>query len=149
MKNLITLKDVTIRLGDRFLLPHSNWEIKAGENWAVLGPNGAGKSTLVRALTGDVPCVRGRLTYHGPLAVRRTIGCVSWEEQERLLARDQAMDAARDFAHRSDGFETARKAILSGIETDAADSSGFAKISPWPVSGMCWIAPSVSCPRGR
>lgn len=128
MKNLITLKDVTIRLGDRFLLPHTDWEIKAGENWAVLGPNGAGKSTLVRALTGDVPCVRGRLTYHGRLAANGTIGCVSWEEQERLLAREKAGDAARDFAHRSDGFETARTVILSGIETAVAYSAEFAKI---------------------
>lgn len=63
---LITLSDITIRLRDKFILPHTSWKILKGQHWAILGPNGAGKSSLVRVLTGDVPYVRGSITYHFP-----------------------------------------------------------------------------------
>lgn len=129
MKSLITLKNVTVRLGNRFLLPNTNWEIKSGENWAILGPNGAGKSTLVRALTGDLPCVRGSLTYHGPLADQRNIGYVSWEEQERLIAREEARDAPRYFSRKPDQYETARMTILSGIREGMDDHPDLKKVA--------------------
>jgi molybdate transport system ATP-binding protein len=57
---LITLERVTLRLGDRMLLPGTSWEIRTGENWAILGPNGSGKSALARAIQGDCPHVRGK-----------------------------------------------------------------------------------------
>jgi len=129
MTSLIALKNVAVRLGDRFLLPDTDWEIRSGENWAVLGPNGAGKSTLVRALIGDVPCVRGTLTRYGPLADGGTIGYVSWEEQERLVARERARDEARDFSQKPDGYETARAAILSAVGENGSDRRDLEKIA--------------------
>jgi molybdate transport system ATP-binding protein len=129
MKNIITLQNVTVRLGSRFLLPHTNWEIKSGENWAILGPNGAGKSTLVRALTGDLPCVRGTLTYHSPLTDQGSIGYVSWEEQERLIAREEARDASRYFSRKPDSYETARMTILSSIREGMDEHPDLKKVA--------------------
>ncbi len=129
MTSIITLNKVTVRLGDRFLLPDTDWEIRSGENWAVLGPNGAGKSTLVRALTGDVPCVRGSLTRRGPLVDGGSIGYVSWEEQERLIARERARDDARDFSQEPEGYETAQAAILSGAGENGCDRPDLEKVA--------------------
>ena len=133
--SLITLKNVTVRLGDRFLLFDTDWDIQSGENWAVLGPNGAGKSTLVRSLIGEVPCIRGSLTRHGPLADGGTIGYVSWEEQERLVARERARDAARDFSQRPADFETARASILSGGGKDGCDHHELEKVAAMTGAG--------------
>jgi len=62
-KPFITLKDITIRIRDRFILSHTCWEIKTHQHWVILGPNGAGKSVLVRALAGELPlrCFSGAI----------------------------------------------------------------------------------------
>ncbi len=44
------------------------FEVSRGELLAVLGPNGGGKTTLFRALLGEVPRRRGRVTLAGELA---------------------------------------------------------------------------------
>jgi molybdate transport system ATP-binding protein len=80
------------------LLPGTSWEIRDGENWAILGPNGSGKSTLARAVRGDVPHVRGKLTRHDPEAEGSRIGYVSFELQEELLAREERREEARSFS---------------------------------------------------
>ena len=35
---LITLEDITVRIRDRFILPHTSWTIKTGEQWRFSGP---------------------------------------------------------------------------------------------------------------
>lgn len=52
-KPFITLENITVRVGGRWLLTGLSWQIKTRENWIVWGPNGAGKSTLLRLITGD------------------------------------------------------------------------------------------------
>lgn len=49
------LTNVVIRYGERLILDHVNWAIRAGERWALIGPNGAGKSVLLSLLYGDHP----------------------------------------------------------------------------------------------
>lgn len=79
-KRLVTLRDVTVRVRDRHILPNTSWEIRTGQNWAVLGPNGSGKSSLVRLLVNDIPYSRGEIVFHG--LERRRIGYVSLELHE-------------------------------------------------------------------
>lgn len=97
-KLLITLEDVTLRLGGKMLLPGTSWKIRAGENWAILGPNGSGKSALARAIKGEVPHVRGKLTRHAPEARGEKIGYVSFELQEQILLREDRLEEARFFS---------------------------------------------------
>ena len=110
----ITLHDITIRLRDRFILPHTSWKIRTDENWVILGPNGAGKSSLVRVLAGDVPYVGRKVTYHFQEHPSDVIGFVSSELQEQLIAADRFQDMSRYFAGRPDEGLTARATILSG-----------------------------------
>ncbi len=85
----ITLRGVTVRVRDRFLLPDTSWEIRAGESWAILGPNGAGKSSLARVLMDDVPTTKGEVIRHHPDAARDRIGWVSPELQEWILGAEE------------------------------------------------------------
>ncbi|GAA4975009.1 ATP-binding cassette domain-containing protein [Algibacter aquimarinus] len=52
---LISLKNVTIKYGDRPILNSINWDIKPGEFWQLIGPNGSGKSTILTLVSGDNP----------------------------------------------------------------------------------------------
>ena len=115
---LITLERVTLRLGDRMLLPGTSWEIRTGENWAILGPNGSGKSALARAIQGDCPHVRGKLIRHDPEAEGKRIGYVSFELQEEILAREELREDERFFSGR--GHELTAGELLRGKNEDSA-----------------------------
>jgi iron complex transport system ATP-binding protein len=42
-----------------------NWQVSAGERWAVLGPNGSGKTTLMQLASGYLHPTRGTLEVLG------------------------------------------------------------------------------------
>ena len=138
---LITLERVTLRMGDRMLLPGTSWEIKSGENWAILGPNGSGKSALAGAVRGDVPHVRGKLTRHDPEAEGSRIGYVSFELQEELLAREERREEARSFSGRghdltagellreNDGDPAALNRIADALDLHPLLGHGFRTLS--------------------
>lgn len=49
---LLTLTDMGVNLGDRWLLRHVDLSIHSGDRLALVGRNGAGKSTLMKLITG-------------------------------------------------------------------------------------------------
>jgi molybdate transport system ATP-binding protein len=109
---LITLKDVTLRIGEKMLLPGTSWEIGEGENWAILGPNGSGKSALARSIKGDVPHVRGKLIRHDPEAAGKRIGYVAFELQEEILLHEDRKEEARFFSGNKGHALTAEEMLL-------------------------------------
>lgn len=100
---LVSLRQASLRVRDRVLLEGINWEIRAGEHWAVLGPNGAGKSTLVRALTGDVPVIRGEIFPSEPVRLRRQAACLSFESQRKIISQADRREEYQAFSGRMDG----------------------------------------------
>ena len=54
-ENLVEMRDVRIRCGDRLVLDGLSWTMRRGESWCVRGPNGSGKSTLLSLVCGDHP----------------------------------------------------------------------------------------------
>lgn len=52
---VIRLKNVSIRYGNKTILDQINWTVNAGERWQVKGQNGSGKSTLISLLIGENP----------------------------------------------------------------------------------------------
>jgi len=52
---IVKMRDVFIKYGEKVILNKINWEIVPGERWALLGPNGAGKSTLLSLINADNP----------------------------------------------------------------------------------------------
>jgi len=99
---LFSMSGVTLRVRDTWLLADTNWEVRSGENWAVIGPNGAGKTTLMRAITGQVPIVAGKMMRHHPMAAPEAVGYVSFEFEQQLIDRERAKDEAHYFSGRAD-----------------------------------------------
>ena len=95
---VIKLENITLRVRDTFLLPNSNWQIDKGQHWAILGPNGAGKTSLVKALTGEVPVVRGTIYSPHELTQTSSAGNVSFEQHQHLIEREERRDESRFFS---------------------------------------------------
>ena len=52
---MVKLRKVSIRYGNRTILKDLDWTILNGERWALSGENGAGKSTLLSLVCADNP----------------------------------------------------------------------------------------------
>lgn len=50
----ITLHDVGVRRGKRWVLKHIDLNLRAGERWALIGSNGAGKTQLLKLLSSEI-----------------------------------------------------------------------------------------------
>jgi iron(III) transport system ATP-binding protein len=59
----VTLRDLTIRFGDKIAVDGVNLAIAAGELFLLLGPSGCGKTTLLRSVAGFVEVGAGAITF--------------------------------------------------------------------------------------
>ncbi len=89
---VITLEEVTIRLGNRTIQENMNLIVEEGEFIAILGPNGAGKSTLLKVLLGLVKASSGRVRILGR-PPRRGNSTIGYAPQHRILEADLALRA--------------------------------------------------------
>ena len=51
---LMSIADMGVNLGDRWLLRHVDLSVSAGDRLALVGRNGAGKSTLMKLIAGQL-----------------------------------------------------------------------------------------------
>ncbi len=116
MKNqtIAKLENVTLRVRDTLILPNTSWQIDKGQHWAILGPNGAGKTSLVKALVGDVPAVKGTIRALDDPANPLRAEYVSFEQHQRLIAREDQRDEFRSFSGDLDRITTVREILLEG-----------------------------------
>ena len=54
-QEVVSMRQVTIRYGERTILDHLDWTVRNGERWAISGQNGSGKSTLLSLVSADNP----------------------------------------------------------------------------------------------
>mgnify|MGYP000544293097 CR=1 FL=1 len=120
---VIKLENVTLRVRDTFLLANTNWQIDKGQHWAILGPNGAGKTSLVKALTGEVPVVRGTISSPQELTQASRAGYVSFEQHQRLIEREERRDESRYFSGDLNRITTVYEILL-----ESCDASGDSAI---------------------
>ncbi|MDL2269399.1 ATP-binding cassette domain-containing protein [Desulfosarcina sp. OttesenSCG-928-A07] len=66
---LITLRDVSIRFGEKPLLENVNFSVQPGERICLLGRNGEGKSTLMRIISGRILPDSGEVTRQQGLII--------------------------------------------------------------------------------
>jgi len=60
-RTVFDLEQVSLRLGDRVLLDHVDWQLGPGDRVGLAGVNGSGKTSLLRLLTGDLAPQTGRV----------------------------------------------------------------------------------------
>lgn len=127
-------ENVTLRLRETFLLHNTSWQIDQGQHWAILGPNGAGKTSLVKALAGDVPVVQGTLRAFDDPSNPLRVEYVSFEQHQRLIAREDQRDEFRSFSGDSNRITKVREilpehdGLPAGPAADSADGVAGLKI---------------------
>jgi molybdate transport system ATP-binding protein len=80
--HIIKMMEVNVSYGDKKVLKNINWEVKAGEKWALQGPNGSGKSTLLSLICADHPQAFANNFYL--FGNKRGSGESIWEIKERI-----------------------------------------------------------------
>jgi iron complex transport system ATP-binding protein len=78
---MLSIDNVTIRYEARTALREVSLSINAGEVLALIGPNGVGKSTLIRACSGNLKPIGGRITIDGQDVHRLRV-----EDRAKLIA---------------------------------------------------------------
>jgi ATP-binding cassette subfamily F protein 3 len=51
---MLTINDITYRLGERLLLDHASAALPDGSRVGLVGRNGTGKTTLFRVIAGEI-----------------------------------------------------------------------------------------------
>src|SRR5277367_2805491 len=59
---MLSIQNLTYRIGGRTLLENVSVNIPAGHRVGLVGPNGAGKSTLFRLITGELTSDAGDIS---------------------------------------------------------------------------------------
>lgn len=65
LKKGISLKDVSVSIGNKNVLHHLNFEFEIGKKYAVVGSSGAGKSTLINTIMGGFSPMQGEVLFDG------------------------------------------------------------------------------------
>lgn len=58
---MIKIKNLSIKIKDKILIPQLDLELNQGEFWAILGKNGTGKTTLLHTLAGFLTYKQGSI----------------------------------------------------------------------------------------
>ena len=104
-KDVLTVKDLDIMIGDKIILDGANLQLKYGEKVCLMGKNGAGKSTFVKSvLTGD-NVVQGEIKVGSNVSIGYIPQEIRFENDNETV-----LEVARKFY---DGTETHLRAALA------------------------------------
>ncbi len=129
----ISLDNITVRVGDRWVFNGLSWQIDAGQNWVVWGANGAGKTTLAKALLGQATVVQGRILRHyeknhpqdsAPLSM----SLVSSDQQQDLFQQQQWLNEMADFSGRLEAGIAASEVFKAQTDGEQARHSEIARM---------------------
>jgi molybdate transport system ATP-binding protein len=108
---LIRIDAAALYVDYRPVIQGLNWELRAGEHWAISGANGAGKTSFLKLLYGDLtPALGGRIERAGypagtPIAAwKRQVGYVSPELQTDYAIEVSVADLVASGRHASIGL---------------------------------------------
>lgn len=133
--SLLRTAGLDIEIGGVVVCRNLDFEIEAGQRWAILGRNGSGKTTLLHTLAGLRPATKGSIELCGqPLSgltrrhIARRLGLLPQDNQDNFPATVLETALIGRHPHLSpwaweshDDFNMARTALdevgLSGFET--------------------------------
>jgi molybdate transport system ATP-binding protein len=92
MQTLVSIDNAQCRVTRQVLLAIEHFAIEPGQHWCLFGPNGCGKTLLANLLAGK-RLESGNYVSYGPnFDPALDLHIVSFEEQQRLWARDNRLD---------------------------------------------------------
>lgn len=66
---LVSFQDISLGYGAGTILHQMNWQICAGDYFALVGPNGCGKTTVIKAMLGMLSPLHGRIELASSLSI--------------------------------------------------------------------------------
>jgi len=123
---MITLNDVTLRIGSKVLFEHASFTLYRGEKAGVVGPNGAGKTTLFRLLLGELEADSGSVEMAGALTfatVKQETPAVLMSALDYVLDGDQALRALQAEEHAA--MEANDADAISRVHESLAHINGY------------------------
>ncbi|MEO5344948.1 MAG: ABC transporter ATP-binding protein [Magnetococcus sp. YQC-9] len=132
-----------LRLGykGRELCGDLNWQLRAGECWAILGPNGAGKTTLLHALAGLRRPDAGEVFIEGvPMArlsrraIARGVGILFQQVDYPFPTTVLETVLAGRYPHL--GFWTAHGRVDEEMAWEALRTTGLEALATRPVESL-------------
>ena len=100
---MLTIDDITVRLGGRPILEHASAAIPVGARVGLIGRNGAGKSTLMKTLIGEIEPDEGEIAK----GARVKLGYIAQDAPAGSLTPEEVVLAS----------DTERAALLEESET--------------------------------
>ncbi|MBI4087519.1 MAG: metal ABC transporter ATP-binding protein [Candidatus Liptonbacteria bacterium] len=115
MNEVVSVKNVRVKLDGRTVIDNLSFEIESGDGLAIIGPNGSGKTVLLKTLLGLIP-------YEGG---------VEWQPDMRIGYVPQKIDADRHLPLNLKNLLIAKEKAL-GLKAslvDVASDVGLPKAS--------------------
>ena len=137
MRDLVEVRGLVRRFGEREVIRGLDLELSAGARTALVGPNGSGKTTLLRCIAGTLTPNGGEVRIAGEragtLAARALVGTSLSQERSFYLRLDgrtnlrffarlrhaRALDARREVAELEEELELAE---IASRRTDACST---------------------------
>lgn len=99
---MLNISNLQVAYGEHVVLNDVSLLVARGEILALIGPNGAGKTTIIRAVSGTLPAVSGKVVIDG-----KSVTQLSTTARARLMA---VVPQARQMG----GAYTVRQAVMMG-----------------------------------
>ncbi len=144
-RSIIKMRKVSVYMDDKNILRGIDWEMKAGENWALLGKNGAGKSTFLRLISGDRrPASGGEIRRFGERGrqsiwdLRKKIGYISPELQAEYDENMTGEEVVVSGFFSSIGLYRRVTERQRRLSRELMQFLGIEKLGPRPVDSMSY-----------
>lgn len=125
-KPIVSVKDFSLRIGDKQIVEQLDFEVFKGEVFAFLGSNGSGKTSTIRSLLGIYQASSGELLINGKKLSPEAAKSVGYLPEERgLYTRAKVLDVMIYFGElKGMDRDDARKEALAFLErVDLADKA--------------------------
>ena len=128
MKTVITLSNVTKKIGSKTIIDNISFDVHAGEVFGFLGPNGAGKTTTIRMLVGLMDVTSGDIKINGTSVIsdfeKAISGVGAIVENPEMYKFMSGLDNLKHYARMGKGItkeRIAEVASLVGLEDRLKD----------------------------